>query len=162
MPNFLQKNNKKPITKRRSLSIFSCRYTNKRPTKRKMHKTKIPQTNANPKKIRFRNKSTRRRRKKRKNRQKKQYHYQGASIHCCMSRRSQNVSPSKMESDEEEVGCLKLYTQKLGFMHSSDKNSKFLIVFFLFLKILFYFLWFCGDSVKHVEYPKKKNCNLCD
>jgi len=49
-PNFLQKNNKTPMTKRRSLSLFSCRYTNKRSTKRKMHKTKIPQTNPNPKK----------------------------------------------------------------------------------------------------------------
>jgi hypothetical protein len=38
-------------------------------------------------------------------------HHQGASIYCCVSRRSQNVSPSTMESDEEEeVGCLKLYT----------------------------------------------------
>ncbi len=54
-----------------------------------------------------------------------------------------------MESDEEEVACLKLYTEKLGFMHPSEKSSKFLIVFFLFLKI--FFLGFCGDSVKHVE-----------
>ncbi len=149
-PNFLQKNNKTPMTKRRSLSLFSCRYTNKRSTKRKMHKTKIPQTNPNPKKnLGLEKNQQEDEGKKKKNKQKKQYHYQGASIHCCLSRQSQNVSPSTMESDEEEVACLKLYTEKLGFMHPSEKSSKFLIVFFLFLKI--FFLGFCGDSVKHVE-----------
>jgi hypothetical protein len=59
-----------------------------------------------------------------------------------MSRRSQNVSPSTMESDEEEVGCLKFYTEKLGFMHPSEKSSKFLTVFFFFSRFLFYFCWF--------------------
>jgi hypothetical protein len=59
-----------------------------------------------------------------------------------------------MESDEEEVGCLKLYTEKLGFMHRSEKSSKFLIFFCFFSR--FYFIFgFCGDSVKHVEYQKK-------
>jgi hypothetical protein len=87
---FSRKKNKKkntPITKRRSLSTFRCRYTNKRSTKRKMHKTKIPQTNANPKrKLGLEINQQEDEGKKEKN----QYHYQGASIHCCMSRRSQN------------------------------------------------------------------------
>jgi len=59
-----------------------------------------------------------------------------------------------MESDEEEVGCLKLYTEKLGFMHPSEKSSKFLIVFFLFLKI-FIFFWVFVEIVSNMLNKKK-------